>query len=100
MNNSPDTSRDEKISALLDDALEQQELDAFMQDLKRDEVHDAEQIQRYQIMGDALRDDLSESSFMDISSAVHRAIEQEPEINVTVQKTKAKLFIFLRLFAP
>jgi sigma-E factor negative regulatory protein RseA len=100
MNNSPDTSRDEKISALLDDALEQQELDAFMQDLKRDEVHDAEQIQRYQIMGDALRDDLSESSFMDISSAVHRAIEQEPEINVTVQKTKAKLFYFSAFVRP
>lgn len=84
------TTRDEKISALLDDALEQKELDAFMQDLKRDHVEDAERVQRYQMIGDVMKDDLNAASFMDISSAVHRAIEQEPELNGAA-KPKAKI---------
>lgn len=69
--------RDEKLSALLDNALSEQQLDDFMQDLKRDPVADAETAQRYRLMGDAMRDELDQSSFMDISAAVHRAIEQE-----------------------
>jgi len=101
MNNIPvNKSRDEKISALIDDALDQQELNAFLQDLKRDDVEDAEQVHRYQIMGDAMRDELDESSFMDISAAVHRAIEQEPEINVVVKKTKSRIFDFSGLLRP
>ena len=70
--------RDEQLSALLDSALGEQQLDSFMQDLKRDPVEDAEAAQRYRLMGDAMRDELDQSSFMDISSAVSRAIEQEP----------------------
>lgn len=72
-------NRDEQISSLLDDALKQQELDVFMQDLKRDPVAEAECIKRYQMIGDAMRNELSNVSFMDISSAVQRAIDNEPE---------------------
>jgi len=101
MNNTPlNTDRDEKISALLDDALDQQELNEFLQDLKRDDIEDAEQVHRYQMMGDAISDDLNDSSFMDISAAVHRAIEQEPEINVSVKKTKSRMFDFSGLVRP
>ena len=68
----------EQLSALLDSALDDQQLQSFMQDLKRDPIADAEASQRFRLMGDVMRDELDQSSFMDISSAVHRAIEQEP----------------------
>ncbi len=99
-NTPTNTSRDEKISALLDDALDQQELNAFLQDLKRDDVEDAEQVHRYQMIGNAMRDELNESSFMDISAAVHRAIEQEPEINAAVKKSRPTIFNFSGLVRP
>ncbi|VAW69790.1 hypothetical protein MNBD_GAMMA10-348 [hydrothermal vent metagenome] len=77
--NNGHNSRDEQLSALLDDALDDQQLQGFMQDLKRDPLADAEKAQRYQLMGDAMRDDLDRLSFVDISAAVHRAVELEPE---------------------
>lgn len=73
--------RDEQLSALLDNALNEPQLQSFMQDLKRDSVADAEAAQRYQLMGDVIRDELDSSSFIDISAAVHRAIDQEPVHN-------------------
>lgn len=84
------TQRDEQISALLDDALSAEELNAFMQDLKRDHLEDAERIQRYQLARDAMRGELSNTSFMDVSAAVHRAIEQEPELDMSAVKISAK----------
>jgi len=71
----------EQLSALLDSDLDEQQLQSFMQDLKRDPIADAEASQRFNLMGDVMRDELDQSSFMDISSAVHRAIEQEPSHN-------------------
>lgn len=71
--------RYEQLSAFLDDALDGQDLREFMQDLKRSPVTDAEQLQRYQIMRDVFKDELDESSFFDISAAVQRTIEQEPD---------------------
>ena len=73
------SKREQQLSAMLDGDLDSQELNAFMQDLKADHVTDAERVQRYQMMGDALRDDLNQASFMDVSSAVHRAVDLEPE---------------------
>lgn len=72
-----DIKRDEQLSALLDSALDAEQLQAFMQDLKRDPVADAETAQRYRLMGDAMRDEIDQSSFMDISASVSRAIERE-----------------------
>ena len=87
------TRRDEQISALLDDALSAEELNEFMQDLKRDHLDDAERIQRYQLARDAMRGELNNTSFMDVSAAVHRAIEQEPEMDaLTVSKSSRKPF--------
>ncbi len=93
-------NRDEQISSLMDDALEQQELDAFMQDLKRDPVDEAERIKRYQIMGDAMRNDLNAISFMDISAAVQRAIDNEPELDYTPQKSPRRTFDFSAWLRP
>jgi sigma-E factor negative regulatory protein RseA len=70
--------REEQLSSILDSALDEAQLTSFMQDLKRDPVDDAETAQRYRLMGDSMRDELDQASFMDISSAVSRAIEQEP----------------------
>lgn len=83
-----DIKRDEQLSALLDNALDAQQLQAFMQDLKRNPVADAETAQRYRLMGDAMRDEIDQSSFMDISASVSRAIERESThgIEVTEQR--------------
>lgn len=81
--------RDEKLSALLDNAMDDQQLNDFMQDLKRDPIADAETAQRYRLMGDVMRDELDQSSFMDISSAVHRALENEAPHNEVNQPVKA-----------
>ena len=83
-----DIKRQEQLSALLDNALDGNQLDDFMQDLKRDPLSDAETAQRYRLMGDAMRDELNQASFMDISSAVHRAIEQEPAHSEAVASAK------------
>ncbi len=80
--------REEQLSALLDSELSDQQLESFMQDLKRDPISDAESAQRYHLMGDAIRDELDQSSFMDISAAVHRAIEQEPAYSELAEPAK------------
>ena len=84
------TQRDEQISALLDDALSAEELNELMQDLKRDHLEDAERIQRYQLASDAMKGELNNTSFMDISAAVHRAIEQEPVPEMQSAKVVSK----------
>ncbi len=81
-------NRDEQISALLDDALEAQEIKVFMQDLKRNPLDDADKLQRYQLASAALRDELDASSFMDVSAAVHRAIAQEEQSSTTTESTQ------------
>jgi negative regulator of sigma E activity len=106
--NQSDIQREEQLSSLLDSALEGDRLTAFMQDLKRDPVKDAETAKRYRLMGDVMRDELDQASFMDISSAVSRAIEQEPAHSVSdmaVQKVKTTSAInvstvFNRWFKP
>ncbi len=75
--------RNENISALLDNQLDEQELQSFMQDLKRDLVADGETVQRYQMIGEVMRGEMDETAFMDISAAVHRAVEQEPPLAET-----------------
>ncbi|MCW9048490.1 MAG: sigma-E factor negative regulatory protein [Gammaproteobacteria bacterium] len=90
----------EQLSALLDSALDEQQLQSFMQDLKRDPIADAEASQRYNLIGDVMRDELDQSSFMDISSAVHRAIEKEAPHNETpVVHRKEQGFNLASLFS-
>ena len=97
-----EVQREEQLSSLLDSALDETQLNSFMQDLKRDPIGDAETAQRYRLMGDAMRDELDQASFMDISSAVSRAIEQEPahsEMGISSQKNQtASAFNLSELF--
>jgi len=97
-----EVQREEQLSSLLDSALDEQQLQSFMQDLKRDPIADAETAQRYRLMGDAMRDELDQASFLDISSAVSRVIEQEAahsEVDITVQGNKtASAFNLSALF--
>jgi len=64
----------EKISAFLDNDMHQDELMSFS---LSSEPEDAKLAQRYQMIGDAMRGELSESSFVDVSDAVREALANE-----------------------
>jgi negative regulator of sigma E activity len=66
--------RKERISAFLDNDMHRDELMSFSLSA---EPEDAEIAQRYQLMGEALRGELSESSFVDVSHAVREALANE-----------------------
>ena len=66
--------RNEKISAFLDNGMHSDELMSFSLSA---EAEDAKVAQRYQMVGDALRGELSDSSFIDISQAVREALADE-----------------------
>jgi len=68
------TKRKEKISAFLDDDMHRDELMSFS--LSAD-PEDAKIAQRYQIMGEVLRGEMSDSSFIDVSHAVRDALADE-----------------------
>ncbi len=83
--------RNEKISAFLDNGMHSDELMSFSLSAEAD---DAKVAQRYQMVGDALRGELSDSSFIDVSQAVREALADEniaTEMNAvkTTVKTKA-----------
>lgn len=89
--------REEQLSSLLDNALSDEELSSFMQDLKRDPIEDTQTAQRYHLIGDAMRDELDVTSFMDVSATVQRAIEHEPELNESIVSPQHKTFNLLSL---
>ena len=64
----------EKISAFLDDELHADEVTSFC---SISEAEDARIIQRYRLAGDALRRELSDASFINVSEAVHNALQGE-----------------------
>jgi sigma-E factor negative regulatory protein RseA len=66
--------RKEKISAFLDGDMHRDELMSFSLSAEAD---DAKLAQRYQMMGDAMRGELSDSSFIDVSHAVREALADE-----------------------
>ena len=68
--------RKEKISAFLDNDMHSDELMSFSLSSESD---DAKIAQRYQMMGDSLRSEMSDASFIDVSVAVHDAIADLPE---------------------
>ena len=68
------SERNEKLSAFIDDALHSDELMSFSLSA---EAEDARVVQRYQMVGDALRGEVSESSFIDVSVAVREALADE-----------------------
>jgi len=68
------SKRKEKISAFLDDGIHQDELMSFSLSA---ESEDAKIAQRYQIIGDTLRGELNDASFIDVSHAVREALAGE-----------------------
>ena len=66
--------RKEKISAFLDDDIHPDELMSFSLSADPD---DAKLAQRYQIMGDVLRGEMSDASFIDVSQSVREALADE-----------------------
>jgi len=66
--------RKEKISAFLDNDMHQDELMSFS---LSSEPEDAKTAQRYQMIGDILRGELNDASFIDISGAVREALADE-----------------------
>ncbi len=66
--------RKEKISAFLDGDMHRDELMSFSLSAEAD---DAKVAQRYQMLGDALRGEMSDSSFVDVSHAVREALAGE-----------------------
>jgi len=68
------SKRKEKISAFLDNDMHRDELMSFSLSAEAD---DAEVAQRYQMLGDALRGEMSNASFVDVSRAVREALADE-----------------------
>ena len=76
--------RKEKISAFLDNDMHRDELMSFSLSAESDDVKTA---QHYQMIGDALRGELSDSSFIDVSHAVCETLTNE---NIGDEVTVAK----------
>ncbi len=68
------SKRDEKISAFLDGEMHPDELMSFSLSA---EDSDARISARYRLIGDALRDELDDNSFVDVSTAVRDALAGE-----------------------
>ncbi|MFV2003964.1 MAG: RseA family anti-sigma factor, partial [Gammaproteobacteria bacterium] len=80
--------RKEKISAFLDNDMHRDELMSFSLSAESD---DAETVRRYQMVGDALRGEMTDSSFVDVSHTVRAAlVDEESYANDTVQQSIAK----------
>jgi len=97
------SKRKEKISAFLDNDLHRDELMSFSLSAESD---DAEIAQRYQMVGDALRGEMSESSFVDVSHAVREALADEnivdemPVASTTPDKQISSGFDWSSWFRP
>ncbi len=97
------SKRKEKISAFLDSDLRRDELMSFSLSGK---AQDAATTQRYQIIGDSLRGELSDASFIDVSGAVREALaneniaDQMSSTKAPVAKTKKALFDMSAWFGP
>lgn len=70
--------RKEKISAFLDNELHRDELMSFS---LTSGPEDAEAVQRYQMIGEAMRGEMSDAAFVDVSQAVHEAVLDESRAN-------------------
>jgi sigma-E factor negative regulatory protein RseA len=69
--------RKEKISAFLDNEIQRDELMSFS---LSSEPEDAEVMRRYQMIGNAMRGEMNEACFVDVSKAVHEALLDESTV--------------------
>ena len=79
--------RKEKISAFLDNDMHSDELMSFS---LSGEADDAETARRYQMVGDALRGEMSDSSFVDVSHAVREALVDEESYTSNVSQQSSE----------
>ena len=99
--------RKEKISAFLDNDMHRDELMSFSLSAEPD---DAQIAQRYQMVGDTLRGEMSESSFIDVSAAVRDAVAattmdastvDSPAVSISTEPaSKASIFDVSAWFKP
>lgn len=99
--------RKEKISAFLDSDMHRDELMSFSLSA---EPEDAQIAQRYQMVGDTLRGEMSESSFIDVSAAVRDSVAaitmdastvDSPAVSVSTKSaSKASIFDVSAWFKP
>ena len=75
--------RKEKISAFLDNDIHR---DALMSFSLSAEKEDAATVRRYQMIGDTLRGEMSDSSFVDVSHAVRDALRTEATYNEDAER--------------
>lgn len=66
----------EKISAYIDDALDNDEVETLLQENKTSKQAFSAAA-RYHMMGDALRGELSDASMVDVSAQIHQALRDE-----------------------
>ena len=77
----------EQISAWLDDAADASEVVSLTEDSGAAGYSTAA---RYQMIGDALRGQVSDAAMIDVSAAVREAIAQDPAFETTATETKAR----------
>lgn len=80
-------SEKEKISALIDNALSEHELDGTIKTASK--LSDcAETASRYQLIGNALRAESIDLDMQDLASAVHDRLQYEPTVLAPKKKSK------------
>jgi negative regulator of sigma E activity len=79
-------NRKEKISAFLDNEIHNDEIVSFSLSTEQE---DAEIIKRYQMVGEVLRGQVSDASFINVSQAVHDALQSEAPLADTVNARPA-----------
>ena len=107
MNANNEKQTAEKISAHIDEALETDEIDSLIagNELSGDGDKSFSAAARYQIMGEALRGELSDASMVDVSAQIHQALRHElfDEIESATPVKKSSLFesfsVWLESFA-
>ena len=79
MNTNNEKQTAEKISAYIDDALNADEMESLhgVNDLVEQSDNHFSVATRYQMVGDALRGELSDASMVDVSAQIHQALRRE-----------------------
>ena len=91
----------EKMSAYIDDALNVSEVDVLIADSQPLEHADKSfsSAARYHMMGDALRDELSDASMVDVSAQIHQTLLHESFDKVEAVRPVKKSSLSESLFA-
>lgn len=78
------SDREEKLSSLLDDYRHTEQDRSVLDELQGD-VNQQYTLRRYQLIGNVMRNEISDGIDLDFESRVRSLIKQEPELHVTKQ---------------